>query len=62
MITYAVWDYICDFNYWGNAEFRRMASYGFCCFLSLITILLDIIASPFEIMGIIINFITRRKK
>lgn len=62
MITYEVWDYVCDFNYWCRSRFGRMESYAFCCFFSLGTIPLDILFSPFEIMGIIIYFITRRKK
>lgn len=62
MITYTMWDYFCDFEYWGATELGKMVLYSSCCLLSLITIPLDILFSPFEIMGIIIYFITRRKE
>lgn len=61
MLTYAVWTATYDFTYWSGG-FRKMASYACTCLLNLITIPFDILFSPFEIMGIIIYFITRRKK
>ena len=62
MLTYYIWKgFIDEFNRFTN-DFTKIGTYSFLSFISIITILLDILTSPFQIIGIIIWLITRRKK
>lgn len=61
MLTYMIWImFIDDFNL-NTTDFDKMGIYAFLSFASIITIPLDILVLPFELLGIAIFFITKKK-
>lgn len=58
MITYSMWKGLTDFDYF-DKNLTRIACYSFAIFCSLFSIPLDILTSPFQIMGLIIFLITK---
>ncbi len=61
MLTYSVWlGIVSEFNYYTTA-FEKIAWYSFGAFLAPFVIILDIGTSPFQLIGILIYFITKRR-
>lgn len=61
MITYGLWkDFIDNFTIF-TSNSAKIGTYAVCSFLSIITIPVDIITLPFQLIGIIIFLITNRK-
>lgn len=62
MITYSIWEsFIEDFDCYTTNGFKILI-YSFLSFFSIITISLDIIALPFEIIGITIFSIEKIRR
>lgn len=62
MLTYWIWKDTIKKNimYWN--DFDAMSEYAWCAFASIFTTIFDIVTSSFQLIGIIIWLITRRKK
>lgn len=61
MITYSWWkEYIYDIEILEDIE--KIGTYFICSLFSILTIPLDIITLPFQLIGLIIWLITRRKQ
>lgn len=61
MITYSWWkEYIDDIEILEDVE--KIGIYFICSLFSVLTIPLDIITLPFQLIGLIIWLITRRKQ
>ena len=59
MLTYYIWkEYINDFNIF-TTGFEKISTYAFCVGFSIITICVDIVSLPFQLIGLIIFFITK---
>jgi len=58
MITYSMWKGLTDFSYF-DKNLTRIACYSFATFCSLFSILLDILTSPFQIIGLMIFLISK---
>lgn len=58
MITYYIWSNLTDFYYYDDT-FERISHYSIAVFLSLFTISLDLLTSPFQLIGLIIFLITK---
>lgn len=62
MITYWLWKtFIEEFNKY-TTNFEKINTYAFCSFISIFTIVLDILSSPFQLIGLLIFLIANRKK
>lgn len=64
MLTYSVWseivnEYELDCY---TTTFEKMAWYSFGVFLTPFAIVLDIVTLPFQLIGILIYFVTQRRK
>ncbi len=60
MITYSLWKFLTkDLDFSTDSE---KIIYSDCIFFIIITIALDIITLPFQLIGLIIWLITRRKQ
>lgn len=61
MFTYSMWkSFISEFNKY-TTNFNKFETYSILAFFSLPTILIDILFLPFQILGIIIFLITRKR-
>ena len=61
MITYSFWkDYTRFDKYTDN--FEKISTYAFLAFMSIIIIPIDVLSSPFQLIGITIFLITNKKK
>lgn len=59
MVTYYIWkSYIDDFNRF-TTNFEKISTYAFLVGFSIITICIDITSLPFQLIGLIIFFITK---
>lgn len=61
MLTYMIWTALIDDFYFDTTDFNKMGIYAFLSFVSIITISLDILVLPFELLGIAIFLITKKK-